>query len=359
MNVLILGVNGFIGSSLARRILHETTWNVVGMDLSDARVRALTGPRFRCEVGDLTEERAWVEREVARADVVLPLAACATPASYVKEPLETFELVFEENLRVVRMCARHGVRVVFPSTSEVYAMCPDERFNEETSPLVLGPISKERWIYACAKQMLDRVIWAYGRQGLRFTLFRPFNWFGPGLDDPNRSADGSSRVVSQFLGHLMRGEPLRLVNGGAQRRCFTYLDDGLDGLMRILRNDGGRADGRIFNLGNPENDASVAELAREMADVLAAVPGWEHVRQTAQFVSVTGEEYYGAGYEDTPRRLPDVTAAREHLGWVPRVSLREGLTRMVAHYAAEAAAARSNGGGHAVRFTGIAAPATA
>ena len=336
MNVLILGVNGFIGSALARRILRETDWTVTGMDLSDTRVRALEGPRFSCRVGDLARERAWVEREVGRADVVLPLAACATPASYVREPLHTFELVFEENLRVVRACDRHGARVVFPSTSEVYAMCPDERFNEETSPLVLGPIASERWIYACSKQMLDRVIWAYGHRGLRFTLFRPFNWFGPGLDDPSRAADGSSRVVTQFLGHLMRGEPLRLVGGGGQRRAFTYLDDGLDGLMAILRNEGGRADGRIFNLGNPDNDVSIAGLAETMARVLSEFPGWEHVRHTARMEAVSGEDYYGRGYEDTQRRLPDISAAREVLGWAPRVTLRDGLARMIAHYVAAA-----------------------
>lgn len=332
MNVLILGVNGFIGSALAERILRDTDWNVVGMDLRDDKVAGLAGPRLRMETGDLTVERDWVEREVARADVVLPLAACATPMSYVREPLETFELVFEENLRIVRACARHGVRLVFPSTSEVYAMCPDERFDEETSPLVLGPVGKERWIYACSKQLLDRVIWAHGSRGLRFTLFRPFNWFGPNLDDPRRSADGASRVVTQFLGHLLRDEPLRLVDGGLQRRAFTYVDDGIDALMAILRNEGGRADGRIFNLGNPENDVSIAALAHAMAEELAGFPGWEQAGRGARIQVVDAEEYYGAGYQDVARRVPEIAAAREALGWVPRVDLREGLRRMIAFY---------------------------
>jgi nucleoside-diphosphate-sugar epimerase len=331
MNVLILGVNGFIGSALAQRILRDTDWKVVGMDLREDRVAGLAGPRFRMETGDLTVERDWVEREVARADVVLPLAACATPMSYVRQPLRTFELVFEENLRIVRACARHGTRLVFPSTSEVYAMCPDERFDEETSPLVLGPVSKERWIYACSKQLLDRVIWAHGAE-LRFTLFRPFNWFGPNLDDPARAADGSSRVVTQFLGHLLRGEPLRLVDGGLQRRAFTYVDDGMDALMHILHNRGGRADGRIFNLGNPDNDVSIAALAHAMAEELSGFAGWEHVGRTARIHVVDGEDYYGAGYQDVTRRVPEIAAAREALGWEPRVGLREGLRRMIAFY---------------------------
>jgi nucleoside-diphosphate-sugar epimerase len=231
MRVLILGANGFIGHSLTHRILETTDWEVCGMDLADDRLRdQASNPRWRFTEGDIAICREWVEYHDKRCDVVLPLAAVATPMDYVRDPLDVFELDFEENLRIVRLCVRHGTRLVFPSTSEVYGMCPDEQFNEQTSPLVLGPIAKQRWIYSCGKQMLDRVIWAYGERGLRFSLFRPFNWFGPNLDDVHSSEDGRSRVVSQFLGHLLRGEPIRLVDGGAQRRCFTYVDDGIDGL---------------------------------------------------------------------------------------------------------------------------------
>ena len=119
-----------------------------------------------------------------KCDVVLPLVAIATPASYTREPLRVFELDFEANLDIVRKCVRYGKRVLFPSTSEVYGMSSDASFDEENSNLVLGPIHKQRWIYSCSKQLLDRVIYAYGQQqGLHFTLFRPFNWIGPKLDD--------------------------------------------------------------------------------------------------------------------------------------------------------------------------------
>src|SRR5262249_37425985 len=155
----------------------------------------------------------------------------ATPASYVQDPLGVFELDFEQNLRIVRQCAQFGTRIIFPSSSEVYGMCADEEFDEEASTLVYGPVSKSRWIYACAKQLLDRVITALGEQkGLRYTLFRPFNWIGPGLDSIHSPKEGSSRVVTQFLGHLLREEPITLVDGGSQRRCFTHVDDGVDAL---------------------------------------------------------------------------------------------------------------------------------
>ena len=207
--------------------------------------------------------------------MVLPLVAIATPAVYVREPLAVFELDFEENLRIVKQAVRYGKRVVFPSTSEVYGMCPDAEFDEDSSPLVYGPISKQRWIYSCSKQLLDRVIWAYGTKGLQFTLFRPFNWFGPHLDDIDSPKEGSSRVLTQFLHNILYGEPIKLVDGGTQRRSFTYISDGIDCLMKILENRGGAADGGIFNIGNPANDLSIRELAQRMIAAVAAHPGFE------------------------------------------------------------------------------------
>ena len=176
--ILVLGVNGFIGHHLSKRILAKTDWEVFGMDMQTDRITELLGEkRFRFFEGDITINREWIEYHVRKCDTVLPLVAIATPAIYVKEPLKVFELDFEANLPIVRGCVRHGKRLVFPSTSEVYGMCPDREFDPEVSPLVYGPIGKPRWIYACAKQLMDRVIHAYGeKEGLDYTLFRPFNW---------------------------------------------------------------------------------------------------------------------------------------------------------------------------------------
>jgi nucleoside-diphosphate-sugar epimerase len=103
-------------------------------------------------------------------------------------------------------------------------MCEDAEFDPAQSNLVYGPINKPRWIYACSKQLMDRVIWGYGMEGLRFTLFRPFNWIGPGLDSIYTPKEGSSRVVTQFLGHIVRGEPINLVDGGEliTSRCAIW-----------------------------------------------------------------------------------------------------------------------------------------
>ena len=176
MKILILGVNGFIGHHLSRRILDKTQWSVYGMDMQHDRLDDLYNQsRFEFFEGDITINQEWVEYHVKKCDIVLPLVAIATPATYVKDPLGVFELDFEANLPIIRHCVRYRKRVIFPSTSEVYGMCGDAEFHPRDSNLVLGPISKPRWIYACAKQLLDRVIAAYGQQqGLDYTLFRPF-----------------------------------------------------------------------------------------------------------------------------------------------------------------------------------------
>lgn len=334
MKVLILGVNGFIGHSLTNRILRDTDWEVFGMDIGDDRITEhLSHPRFHFLEGDIAVDRDWVEYHVRSCDVVLPLVAIATPRDYVQDPLRVFELDFEENLRIVRYAVKFGTRLVFPSTSEIYGMCRDEAFSEETSHLVLGPIRKHRWIYSCSKQLLDRVIFAYGMQReLRFTLFRPFNWVGPNLDDISSAKEGSSRVVTQFLGHLLRDEPVRLVDGGAQRRCITDIRDGVDALMAILRNEGGKADGRIFNIGNPANDCSIAELANLLVDILSTYEPWSNLAESVVIDKVPAEEYYGEGYQDIWSRVPDIGNARQYLGWEPRFSLREALSHMVEYY---------------------------
>jgi len=327
LKILILGVNGFIGNALVHRILTTRDWEVYGMDLYNNKLEhSLNHPRFHFLEGDIAINKEWIEYHIKKCDVVLPLVAIATPMTYVKQPLRVFELDFEENLRVVRQCVKYQTRIIFPSTSEVYGMCPEGEFDEDSSPLVLGPINKQRWIYSCSKQLLDRVIWAYGQEGaLQFTLFRPFNWIGPKLDDIYAAKEGSSRVVTQFIINLVNREPIRLVDGGLQKRCFTYIEDGIDGLMRIIENPGGVADGQIFNLGNPDNEASVKELARMLLTMFRDHPNHRQDPEYSEIVEVPHESYYGKGYQDILSRKPSIAKARMLLQWQPSTDLATSL----------------------------------
>ena len=341
--ILILGVNGFIGHHLSKRILADTDWEVYGMDMQTDRIEdVLSEPRFRFFEGDITINKEWIEYHIRKCDTVLPLVAIATPATYVKEPLRVFELDFEANLPIVRAAVRYRKRVVFPSTSEVYGMCADPAFDPEQSSLVLGPINKPRWIYSCAKQLMDRVIHAYGLQeGLDYTLFRPFNWIGAGLDSINTPKEGSSRVITQFLGHIVRGEPIKLVDGGTQKRAFTYIDDGIDALMRIIENRDGIATGKIYNIGNPANNYSVRELAQMMLALALQYPEYREPAKAVTIVDTTAAAYYGSGYQDVQNRVPKIDNTCADLDWSPKVGMDDALRRIFDAYRGDVAEARA------------------
>jgi len=320
--VLILGVNGFIGNHLTERLLRED-YEVYGLDISaDAIGRFLDNPNFHFVEGDISIHSEWIEYHIKKCDVVLPLVAIATPIEYTRNPLRVFELDFEENLRIVRDCVKYKKRIVFPSTSEVYGMCDDAEFDEDSSRLIVGPINRQRWIYSVSKQLLDRVIWAYGaKEGLKFTLFRPFNWMGPRLDSLDAARIGSSRAITQLILNLVEGSPIQLVDGGAQKRCFTDIQDGIEALFRIIENRDGKCDGQIINIGNPDNEASIRELAEQLLECFEAHPLREQFPPFAGFKMVESGLYYGKGYQDVAFRRPSIKNAKRLLNWQPGIEL--------------------------------------
>lgn len=321
--VLILGVNGFIGNHLTERLLQEDGYEIFGLDISsDAIARFLDNPRFHFVEGDISIHSEWIEYHIKKCDVVLPLVAIATPIEYTRNPLRVFELDFEENLKIIRDCVKYKKRIIFPSTSEVYGMCTDPMFDEDNSNLIVGPINKQRWIYSVSKQLLDRVIWAYGeKEALRFTLFRPFNWMGPRLDNLNAARIGSSRAITQLILNLVEGSPIKLVDGGKQKRCFTDIKDGVEALFRIIENRDGVCDGQIINIGNPDNEASIRQLAEMLLKCFEAHPLRNQFPPFAGFREVESSSYYGKGYQDVEHRKPSIRNAKRLLQWEPTIDM--------------------------------------
>ncbi|MBB1525897.1 bifunctional UDP-4-amino-4-deoxy-L-arabinose formyltransferase/UDP-glucuronic acid oxidase ArnA [Pectobacterium carotovorum subsp. carotovorum] len=332
--VLILGVNGFIGNHLTECLLRDDRYEIYGLDISsDAIARFLGDPRFHFVEGDISIHNEWIEYHIKKCDVILPLVAIATPIEYTRNPLRVFELDFEENLKIVRDCVRYNKRIVFPSTSEVYGMCDDKEFDEDTSRLIVGPINKQRWIYSVSKQLLDRVIWAYGaKNGLRFTLFRPFNWMGPRLDTLDAARIGSSRAITQLILNLVEGSPIKLVDGGEQKRCFTDIHDGIEALFRIIENRNGQCDGQIINIGNPHNEASIRELGEMLLTSFNAHPLRDRFPPFAGFIDVESSSYYGKGYQDVAHRTPSIRNAKRLLEWEPTVKMEQTIAETLDYF---------------------------
>ena len=166
---------------------------------------------------------------------------------------------------------------------------------------------------------------------LPFTIIRPYNWFGPRMDFiPGRDGEGIPRVLACFITALLDGQPLQLVDGGLAHRTITYIDDAIDALMLILDRPEG-SQNQIFNIGNRGAEVTIGELAHLIRELAAEVTGRDEFRNHP-IEAVSSEQFYGQGYEDCDRRVPDIGKAMARLGWQPKTSLRETLRATLAHY---------------------------
>ena len=340
VTVAIVGCGGFIGSHLLDAILERTRWRVFGVDLDFYRVQHRLNHE-RCEFlcADLADP-AVVER-LAKFPLVVNLAAICTPSRYMAESCEVIRSNYDHPAALATACARSGAWLVHFSTSEIYGRtAPDSgELVEDSTPVLLGPVTASRWSYATAKLLAERFI--AGLPGLKWTVVRPFNFVGPYMDFmPGVDGEGIPRVLANFSTALLRGESLKLVNGGKAKRCFTSVHDAVDFLFALFAvgADPKRCGGvlsQAFNVGNPANELSIAELAGKMRSIFAKVRGVD-VSTLPEPQVVSGEEYYGVGYDDSMRRLPSVVKAERLLGFKARipldVALEESLSWFVKHY---------------------------
>lgn len=330
MKILILGAGGFIGSHMTEHLVTRGEHKVVGVDMSDEKLVGVEGDNFEFHRMDVREEFDTIEQFVDDTDVVVDLVAYANPSLYNTVPLKVFELNFTQNQRVLSMCVERDVRLIQYSSAEVYGKNVEgERYREDESDSVFGPVCKQRWIYATSKVLLDRLIHAHGEaDSLEYTIIRPFNFCGSRIDYlVPANTQGGPRVFAHFMSALLTGGPLQLVDGGHVHRTFLHIDDANEGFQAILDN-WERSRNQIFNIGNPDNNVTIRELAEIMIELFEELTG---ERPRSEIVEVDGVEFYGKGYEDSDRLPPDITKMNA-LGWEPKYDLRTTLRETMAYY---------------------------
>lgn len=310
MRVLVTGGAGYIGSHLVDALLDSGHEVAVVDNLSTGKIANLEHrlDHIRFINGSILDTQL-VHAEVERAQIVFHLAAAVGVRHIVESPLQTLLINTRGTENVLAACYRYWKKVVIASTSEVYGKTAKVPMQEDDDR-VLGPTTVSRWSYSTAKAIDEHLALAHAAHGLPVVIVRYFNSYGPRLDPK-----GYGSVVANFMRQSLAGEPLTVHGDGSQSRCFTYADDTVRGTVAAGFTPA--AEGHVINLGSTQ-ETSVLQLAEMIRDYLGSD---SEIRRTSY------ESYYGPGFEDTRRRVPDISRARLLLGWEPRLTLEEGLGR--------------------------------
>jgi UDP-glucose 4-epimerase len=314
MDVLITGGAGFIGSHLAERCLAEG-WRVAVLDdLSTGAFENIkhmkTRPAFSYCIDTVFNERLTAEL-VDGADVVFHLAAAVGVKLIVDRPVQTIETNVHGTEVVLRCAAKKGKQVILASTSEVYGKSARLPFRE-TDDLVLGPTGIARWSYAASKALDEWLALAHWReQALPVTVLRFFNTVGP------RQTGRYGMVVPTFVRQALKGEPLTVHGDGEQRRCFSYVGDVVEALVRVVQTP--EAVGEVINIGNNE-EISINDLAALVKELTGSLSRIEHISY---------EKAYGPGFEDMARRVPCIAKLEGLIHYRPTTPLETIVRRMI------------------------------
>jgi len=312
VRILVTGGAGFIGSNLVDVLMaqgHEVT---VLDNLSVGKVRNiahhLEDERFHF-VNDSILNVTTLERLIRQADLIFHLAAVVGVKYVVEDPLNAIITNVRGTENVLELAFKYWVKTVVASSSEIYGKSTDVPLQEDGDRL-LGPTTVGRWSYSDAKAIDEYFAFAYAKKGLPVTVIRYFNAYGPRLDPL-----GYGSVVARFFTQALRGEPLTVYDDGQQTRCFTYVADAVEGTIRaaMVR----EAVGQVFNIGS-DRETSINELAQLIKELTGS---------PSEIVHVPYDSAYGPHFEETRRRVPDVSRAREVLGFEARTSLEEGMRR--------------------------------
>jgi len=315
MRVLITGGAGFVGSHLAEALLERGDEVSVLDDLSTGSIDNIahlkSHPNFHYKIDSVTNEPLLAEM-IDRCETVIHLAAAVGVKLIVEAPVRTIETNVHGTEVVLKIANKKKRLVLIASTSEVYGKSAVVPFREDAD-LVLGPTSKHRWAYACSKMIDEFLALAYWKERkLPVIIVRLFNTVGP------RQTGQYGMVVPNFVRQALANEPITVFGDGTQSRSFTYVGDVVRAMVALINEP--RAIGQVFNIGNGK-EISIRDLAHR----IKAMTG-----SRSAIVTIPYDQAYEAGFEDMPRRVPDISKIRALIGYEPTVELEEILTRVVA-----------------------------
>jgi len=317
MRVLITGGAGFVGSHLSEALLDRGDEVFILDNLStgsiDNVVHLKQNPRFHYTIDTVSNEPIVAEL-VDRCDIVVHLAAAVGVKLIVEQPVHTIETNVHGTEVVLKHANKKKKLVLIASTSEVYGKSTDVPFREDAD-LVLGPTVKHRWAYACSKLIDEFLALAYWKERkLPVIVVRLFNTVGP------RQTGQYGMVIPNFVRQALAGQPITVFGDGTQSRSFTYVGDVVRAMVALI--DEPRAIGQVFNIGNG-NEITIGELAEKVKKMTGS---------SSEIVMVPYEKAYEAGFEDMPRRVPDIGRIQSLVGYRPTVELDETLTRVIEHF---------------------------
>jgi UDP-glucose 4-epimerase len=325
MKALITGGAGFLGSHLAEALVERGDEVYVLDNLSTGSIENIehlkTNPRFRYAIDSVMNEPVAAEL-VDRVDVVFHLAAAVGVRLIVESPVNTIETNVHGTEMILKLANKKKKKVLVASTSEVYGKSTSVPFREDAD-LVLGPTFKGRWSYACSKALDEFLALAYFKEKrLPVVVFRLFNTVGP------RQTGRYGMVIPNFVKQALLGHPLTVFGDGTQSRCFTYVSDVVGQLLRLAEHEG--AVGEVFNIGNDREEITVRDLAERIR---------VRAKSRSEIVLVPYDRAYEEGFEDMPRRVPDLGKIRALTGYEPRVHLDEILDNVIAYFTSDRARA--------------------
>ena len=317
MRVLITGGAGFVGSHLAEALLSRGDEVFVLDNLSTGSIHNIAHlkehARFRYTIDSITNEPLLAEL-VDRADTVVHLAAAVGVKLIVEAPVHTIETNVHGTEVVLKHANKKKKLVLIASTSEVYGKSVEVPFREDAD-LVLGPTVKHRWAYACSKMIDEFLALAYWKERkLPVIIVRLFNTVGP------RQTGQYGMVIPNFVRQALAGQPITVFGDGTQSRSFTYVGDVVRAMVALM--DEPRAVGQVFNIGNG-TEITIADLASKVKQL---------TESSSTIVRVPYDQAYEAGFEDMPRRVPDISKLRALVGYQPTVELDEILTRVIEYF---------------------------